>query len=89
MALWNPVLDQIQQAGPMGGIVSCLKACLLKDSSMEGLFFVSCDLPFFRKEMAVRLVAAFKEEDDGVMWRTRDGRLHPVCALRQKRPSGD
>ena len=40
MALWSPVLDQIQQAGPMGGIVSCLKACLLKDSSMEGLFFV-------------------------------------------------
>ena len=28
MALWKPVLDQIQQAGSMGGIVSCLKACL-------------------------------------------------------------
>ena len=77
-------MDQIQQAGPMGGIVSCLKACLLKDSSMEGLFFVSCDLPFFRKEMAVRLAAAFKEGDDGVMWRTRDGRLHPVCAFYAK-----
>ena len=84
MALWSPVLDQIQQAGPMGGIGSCLKACLLKDSSMEGLFFVSCDLPFFRKEMAVRLAAAFKEGDDGVMWRTRDGRLHPVCAFYAK-----
>ena len=42
MALWNPVLDQIQQAGPMGGIVSCLKACLLKDSSMEGLCPAIC-----------------------------------------------
>lgn len=84
MALWSSVLDQIQQAGPMGGIGSCLKACLLKDSSMEGLFFVSCDLPLFRKEMAVRLAAAFKEGDDGVMWRTRDGRLHPVCAFYAK-----
>ena len=74
----------------MGGIGSCLKACLLKDSSMEGLFFVSCDLPFFRKEMAVRLTAAFKEGDDGIMWRTRDGRLPSrLRFLCQKRPSGD
>lgn len=83
-ALWSLIPDQIRQAGPMGGMGTCLRACLLKDSSLDGLFFVSCDLPFFRKEMAARLAAAFKEGDDGVMWRTRDGRLHPVCAFYAK-----
>ena len=38
MALWNPVLDQIQQAGPMGGIVSCLKACLLRTVPWKACF---------------------------------------------------
>ncbi len=78
---WSSIPDQVFRAGPMGGIGSCLKACLLKDASLDGLFFVSCDMPFFRKEMAGCLVAAFKEGDDGVMWRTRDGRFHPTCAF--------
>lgn len=79
--LWKSIPDQIFKAGPMGGIGACLSACSLEDKPLDGLFFVSCDMPFFRKEMALRLAAAFREGDDGAVWRTRDGRLHPVCAF--------
>lgn len=82
--LWSSVWDQTRQAGPMGGIASCLRTCLLKEHSLDGLFFVPCDMPFFRKEMAASLADAFQEGDDGVIWRTRDGQLHPVCGFYAK-----
>lgn len=77
------VRDQVrdpegQFVGPMGGIYSCL--CRAEELGLKGLFFVSCDMPFFRKEMA-QLLMASAEHEDAVLWRTRDGRLHPVCGF--------
>ena len=37
--------------GPMGGIWSCFQR-----TGLDGLFFVSCDMPLFRKEMAAILM---------------------------------
>lgn len=90
MGSWPSIPDRISQlslftpAGPMGGIWSCLRECCGERESLNGLFFVPCDMPFFRREMALYLAKACKEED-AVVWRTRDGRLHPVCAFYSKR----
>lgn len=77
------VRDQVRDSegqfvGPIGGIYSCL--CQAEEMGLKGLFFVSCDMPFFRKEMA-QLLMASTEQGDAVLWRTRDGRIHPVCGF--------
>ena len=68
--------DLIPDAGPLGGIYSCLK-----QTGMAGLFFVSCDMPLFHFYLGKRaLEEAEKNTDvDAVIWKTRDGRIHPVC----------
>ena len=62
--------------GPMGGIWSCLE-----QTAEPFLFFVSCDMPLFRGRMAECLLKYWKPGVDAVLWRTRDGRLQPMCAL--------
>lgn len=62
--------------GPMGGIWSCFEK-----AREDSLFFVSCDMPLFRTVMAQRLLEYRKPGVDAVLWRTRDGRLQPMCAL--------
>lgn len=80
-SVWQVIQDDItdvngQYIGPMGGIFSCLTK-----TGLDGILVVSCDMPFFRREMADALL---REAEDGrydaVIWKTRDGRLHPVCA---------
>ena len=68
--------DLIPDAGPLGGIYSCLKQV-----GMAGLFFVSCDMPLFHFYLGKRaLEEAEKNIDvDAVIWKTRDGRIHLVC----------
>ena len=62
--------------GPMGGIWSCFQR-----TGLEGLFFVSCDMPLFRKEMAAILMERWEPGADAVLWRTRDGRIQPLCGF--------
>lgn len=62
--------------GPMGGIWSCFET-----AGEDCLFFVSCDMPLFRAVMAQRLIRHMKPGVDAVLWRTRDGRLQPMCGL--------
>ena len=62
--------------GPMGGIWSCFQS-----TGLEGLFFVSCDMPLFRKEMAAILMERWEPGVDAVLWRTRDGRIQPICGF--------
>ncbi len=68
--------DLIPEAGPLGGMYSCLK-----QTGLDGLFFVSCDMPLFRFYLGKRAMEeAGKDTDlDAVIWKTRDGRIHPVC----------
>lgn len=63
-------------AGPMGGIWSCFQK-----TGAEGFFVVSCDMPLFRKEMFQLLMKRIQPEYDGVLWRTRDGRIQPLCGF--------
>ncbi|MCD7991883.1 MAG: molybdopterin-guanine dinucleotide biosynthesis protein B [Clostridia bacterium] len=65
-----------QWIGPMGGIWSCFQS-----TGLEGLFFVSCDMPLFRKEMALILMERWEPGVDAVLWRTRDGRIQPMCGF--------
>lgn len=82
---WPLILDSVKDdrgfIGPMGGIYSCLK-----ETGLDGLFFVSCDMPLFRRELAVRLLAHLREGEkrDALVWRTRDGRIHPICGYYSK-----
>lgn len=71
-----PVGEEQKQIGPMGGIRSCFLG-----TSMEGLFFVPCDMPLVRAEMGRRLMKRWSPEYDAVLWKTRDGRLQPLCGF--------
>lgn len=62
--------------GPMGGIWSCFER-----TGEDCLFFVSCDMPMFRSVMAERLLGYMKPGVDVVLWRTRQGRIQPMCGL--------
>ncbi len=75
------ISDLIPEAGPLGGIYSCLK-----QTGLEGLFFVSCDMPLFHFYLGKRaLEEAGKDRNlDAVIWKTRDGRIHPVCGWYSK-----
>ena len=69
------------QIGPLGGMLSCLE-----ETGADCIFFVPCDMPGFRAEMA-SLLAAGAEDDswDCLLWQTRDGRIHPACGFYMKR----
>lgn len=69
--------------GPMGGIWSCFER-----TPEDCLFFVSCDMPLFKDVMAKRLLAYMKPGVDAVLWRTRDGRIQPMCGLYSRTCTG-
>ena len=62
--------------GPMGGILSCFE-----ETQCDLLFFLSCDLPLFHRQMAEQLLERWKPGMDAVVWRTRGGRIQPLCGL--------
>lgn len=68
--------EQGEWIGPMGGIWSCFEK-----TGEDALFFVSCDMPLFRSVMAECLVKHMEPGVDAVLWRTRNGRIQPMCAL--------
>lgn len=78
---WNVIEDLVKGVngewiGPMGGIWSAFQA-----ADLDGVFVVSCDMPLFRKEMARILMERWEQGSDAVLWRTRDGRMQPMCAF--------
>ena len=73
----DAVRDKTGYIGPIGGIYSVLMAAVEK--GLKGVFFVPCDMPRFRKELA-ELLEIDPEEDRAVLWQTRDGRKHMACA---------
>ena len=75
---WKAVSDEdfgqgTENAGPMGGIVSCLKAA--EKDGLDGLFFVPCDAPFFSRAEIDALGSMIGPQTDAACWRTADGRL--------------
>lgn len=52
--------DLIPEAGPLGGIYSCLK-----QTGLDGLFFVSCDMPYLHLIWGNALL--WKQEINGML----------------------
>ncbi len=71
-----PVAGADGPIGPMGGILSCFEK-----TRCDLLFFLSCDLPLFHRQMAQLLMERWKPGVDAVVWRTRSGRIQPLCGL--------
>lgn len=65
--------------GPIGGLLSCLKT-----SGLEGLVVLPCDMPRVRRSMVQSLLDQARPEDDALIWRTREGRLQPLCGFYRK-----
>lgn len=72
----RPVDGQQGHIGPMGGIRSCFL-----ETNADGLLFVPCDMPLIRAEMGRRLMERWTPEYDAVIWKTRDGRIQPLCGF--------
>ncbi|MDR1623067.1 MAG: molybdopterin-guanine dinucleotide biosynthesis protein B [Synergistaceae bacterium] len=65
--------------GPMGGLYSALKVC-----GSKWLLAVSCDVPLLTREFVQYLVSCVDNEHDAFVPVTRDGRVHPLCAVYSK-----
>lgn len=81
---WPVIYDEVRDGagqfiGPLGGIRTCLR-----QTGLDGIFVVSCDMPLFRKEMASVLAERRRPSDDALVWQTRDGKIHPACAFYSK-----
>lgn len=72
----RPFEANTEPMGPMGGIWSCLM-----ETGLEGLFVAPCDMPLIRPELARRLMEQWSPAYDAVVWRTREGRIQPLCGF--------
>ena len=73
------VPDLYPDSGPMGGLHAALRAC-----ESDALLAVSCDMPLFRGDAAAWLCGWLTGEYDAVAAVSRDGRVHPLCAVYRK-----
>ena len=78
MPSWRRVSDAVtapggQGAGPLGGIVSCLREA--GREGLRGLFFVPCDAPLFDVRVITRMLEQLDDAAEAAVWRTRDGRI--------------
>ena len=73
---WKNSRDYFEEKGPMGGIHA-----VLKDSHMEAVFFVSCDMPLIKKEFVKRICEELEDSLEGVAIITKDGKKHPLCGI--------
>jgi molybdopterin-guanine dinucleotide biosynthesis protein A len=73
------VPDALPNGGPLAGLAASLDAC-----RHDLLFVTTCDAPYVKRELADLLVSQMRPEDQAVVVRTRDGRIHPLIALYAK-----
>ena len=71
-----PGADLRPGCGPLGALESVLSA-MRSDAAL----CVACDLPFFTRELAERMLRALREEADCLVCWDETGRVHPVCAI--------
>ncbi len=82
---WSFVEDQVADCGPMGALLSLLnRACT--SSSADGkkwdaLFIFAVDMPFADRHLKDELTSFFYPGIDAVVPVTKDGRIHPLCAI--------
>jgi molybdopterin-guanine dinucleotide biosynthesis protein A len=73
------VKDIFPDCGAMGGIYSALGAC-----RFEALFAIASDMPLFRRELVQYLYNVDAPHYDALVTVSRDGRVHPLCAIYRK-----
>ena len=73
---WRLVPDLRSDCGPLGALES-----VLSTMRSDAALCVACDLPFFTRELAERMLRALREEADCLVCRDETGRVHPVCAI--------
>lgn len=73
------VPDAFGGCGPMAGLHAALAHC-----HSEALLTLTCDVPLFGRDLAEHLVQSLTPEWDAVVIVTRDGRIHPYCAVYRK-----
>ena len=73
---WRLVPDLRPGCGPLGALESVLSAM-----RADAALCVACDLPFFTRELAERMLRALREGADCLVCRDETGRVHPVCAI--------
>lgn len=72
--------DLFPEIGPLGGLYSALSAC-----ASSALLAVSCDMPFFQKELGEYLLSYESPEWDALVVEDRSGQVHPLCGIYHKR----
>ena len=77
---WRLVPDLRPGCGPLGALESVLSA-MRSDAAL----CVACDRPFFTRELGQAMLRAFREGADCLICRDETGRVHPVCAIYQRR----
>ena len=77
---WAQVSDLMPGCGPLGALQS-----VLTRMRSEMVLCVACDLPFFTRELAQQMCAAFRPEADCLVCRDETGHVHPVCAIYRKK----
>ncbi len=77
---WRLVPDLRPGCGPLAALESVLTAM-----RADAALCVACDLPFFTRELAERMLRALREEADCLVCRDETGCVHPVCAIYRRR----
>lgn len=73
---FTPVFDVHPDCGPIAGLHAALLCC-----RCDALLAVSCDLPLFSCALAEHLAAQLPAGSGAAVPVTRDGRIHPLCAI--------
>lgn len=73
------VADIYPRCGPMGGLHAALSFC-----RSDALLAVSCDMPFFHRDLARMLCNSVEPGIDAVAPLSADGLCQPLCAVYRK-----
>lgn len=73
------VKDIYPDCGPLGGLHAALCSC-----KSEALFCIPCDVPLFKLSLAEYVCSMAMENVDAVVPVSKDGHMHPLCAVYKK-----
>ena len=73
------VKDIYPDCGPLGGLHAALCSC-----KSDALFCIPCDVPLFKLSLAEYVCSMAKEDVDAVVPVSKDGHMHPLCAVYKK-----
>ncbi len=75
----RPVQDAYTDAGPLSGILACLRATL-NTTPNPWLLVIACDLPLITTQTLERLIEQCRSPNEVVLCQTEEGQAQPLCA---------